>query len=184
MKKQCLVINLFGAPGAGKSTGAAYIYSKLKMLGINAELVREYAKDKTWENNLTPLKAENQSYIFGKQFYKMNIVRDQVDVIVTDAPLFHSVFYNHSEALGEAFNQIVMQCFSTFQNVNYMVTRSKPYNSNGRTQTESESIAMAEQFKSFCDEQCIQYTSVKGTQEGYDSIVEQIAALLDQNKNQ
>ena len=33
-----LVVNLFGAPGAGKSTGAAYIFSKLKMAGINAEL--------------------------------------------------------------------------------------------------------------------------------------------------
>ena len=32
-----LIINLFGAPGAGKSTGAAYIFSKLKMLGVNEE---------------------------------------------------------------------------------------------------------------------------------------------------
>ena len=40
-----LVINLFGAPGAGKSTGAAYIFSLLKMYGINAELITEYAKD-------------------------------------------------------------------------------------------------------------------------------------------
>ena len=46
-----LVVNLFGAPGAGKSTGAAYIFSRLKMLGINAELVTEFAKDKVWENN-------------------------------------------------------------------------------------------------------------------------------------
>ena len=35
-----LVVNLFGAPGAGKSTGAAYIFSQLKMAGIIAELVR------------------------------------------------------------------------------------------------------------------------------------------------
>lgn len=41
-----LVVNMFGAPGAGKSTGAAYIFSKLKMAGVNAELVTEFAKDK------------------------------------------------------------------------------------------------------------------------------------------
>lgn len=46
-----LIVNLFGVPGAGKSTGAAYIFSRLKMLGINAELVTEFAKDKVWENN-------------------------------------------------------------------------------------------------------------------------------------
>ena len=28
MSKSCLVVNLFGAPSADKSTGAAYIFSK------------------------------------------------------------------------------------------------------------------------------------------------------------
>ena len=46
-----LVVNLFGTPGAGKSTGAAYIFSNLKMRGINAELVTEFAKDMVWEDN-------------------------------------------------------------------------------------------------------------------------------------
>ena len=59
-----LVVNLFGVPGAGKSTGAAYVFSKLKMKGINAELVTEFAKDIVWENNSRGLK--NQEYIFGK----------------------------------------------------------------------------------------------------------------------
>lgn len=41
-----VVINLFGIPASGKSSGAAYIFSKLKMLGYNAELITEFAKDK------------------------------------------------------------------------------------------------------------------------------------------
>ena len=48
----CIVVNLFGVPSAGKSTGAAYIFSRLKMEGINAELITEFAKDKVWENIL------------------------------------------------------------------------------------------------------------------------------------
>lgn len=79
-----LVVNLFGTPGAGKSTGAAYIFSELKMRGINAELVTEFAKDKVWENNDEVFK--NQAYIFGKQSYKMSRCRDKVDVIITDSP--------------------------------------------------------------------------------------------------
>ena len=39
------VLNLYGGPGVGKSTGAAYIFSMLKLAGINCELVREYAKE-------------------------------------------------------------------------------------------------------------------------------------------
>ena len=38
-----IVVNLFGVPGAGKSTGAAYIFSQLKINGINAELITEFA---------------------------------------------------------------------------------------------------------------------------------------------
>ena len=63
------VVNLFGPSGVGKSSGAAYIFSQLKMNGISCELVPEYAKDKVWENNEEIFKPENQVYIFGKQFY-------------------------------------------------------------------------------------------------------------------
>ncbi len=34
--KKALIVNLFGVPGAGKSTGAAYVFANLKMHGINA----------------------------------------------------------------------------------------------------------------------------------------------------
>ena len=46
---------LRGAPGAGKSTLAAYTFAKLKMMNVNCELVTEFAKDKTWEKNFTVL---------------------------------------------------------------------------------------------------------------------------------
>lgn len=44
--KNTLIVNLLAEPGAGKSTAAAYIYSQLKMHGISAEYVTEFAKDK------------------------------------------------------------------------------------------------------------------------------------------
>ena len=59
------VINLFGASGCGKSTGAAYIFSQLKLHGISCELVPEYAKDKVWEGNEEIFKPENLTYFFG-----------------------------------------------------------------------------------------------------------------------
>ena len=94
-----IVVNLFGVPGAGKSTGAAYVFSKLKMQGINAELVTEFAKDMVWENNNKVLM--NQEYIFGSQSYRLDRLRDKVDVIVTDCPLFLTAFYNKSSVLAK-----------------------------------------------------------------------------------
>lgn len=38
-----IVINFFGPPGAGKSSLTAKTFAKLKKMGVNAELVDEYA---------------------------------------------------------------------------------------------------------------------------------------------
>lgn len=46
-----IIINLYGSPGSGKSTAAAYIFSKLKMKGVECELVTEVAKDLVWDEN-------------------------------------------------------------------------------------------------------------------------------------
>ena len=72
-----LIVNLYGAPGAGKSTGAAYVFSQLKMHGINAELVTEFAKDKVWEESKAVF--QNQAYIFGKQYFRISRVQGKVD---------------------------------------------------------------------------------------------------------
>lgn len=66
------IVNLYGAPGSGKSTAAAYIFSKLKMQGVKCELVTEVAKDLVWDENAKAL--QNQAYVFGKQFYRTHSV--------------------------------------------------------------------------------------------------------------
>jgi hypothetical protein len=54
--KNTLLVNLYAGPGAGKSTGAAYIFAKLKMAGVDCEYVSEYAKDRVWQEDQFPLK--------------------------------------------------------------------------------------------------------------------------------
>ncbi len=63
------VINLFAGPGAGKSTISAEIFSKLKRMRKNVELITEFAKDVVWENRLTTLK--NQVYVFAEQQHRV-----------------------------------------------------------------------------------------------------------------
>ena len=61
-----LVVNLFGAPGAGKSTGAAWLFSKLKLGGFNAEMAPEFAKDKVWEESVEVFKNQLKEYLTPK----------------------------------------------------------------------------------------------------------------------
>jgi len=167
-----ILINLFGAPGTGKSTGAAYIFSQLKMRGVNAELVTEFAKDKTWEHNMTAL--SNQVYVFGKQYYRISRCADQVDVIVTDSPLLLSLVYNNSSVLGQDFNKVVKAVSDSFNSRNYYLTRVKPYNPIGRNQTEEEADQIADQIYDILIAQGIEFSIKPGHQPGYQSIVEDI----------
>ena len=50
-----IVVNFYAPPGYGKSTFAALVFSKLKMLGVNCELVSEFAKDMVWEEDYVAL---------------------------------------------------------------------------------------------------------------------------------
>ena len=174
--KKPLVINLFGAPGAGKSTGAAYIFSELKQRGVNAELVTEFAKDKTWEGNTLALSC--QEYVFGKQSYRLARCRDNVDVIITDSPLPLAIIYNTNPALGRPFNEVILNVFDTYDNVNFFIKRGKVYNPKGRSQTEAESDALAEDIIHMLDYHRIDYGIIEGDKDGYNYILSEVYQKL------
>lgn len=177
--KKPIVVNLFAGPGAGKSTAAAYIFSQLKMKGINCELITEFAKDKTWEKNYSALRC--QEYVFGKQSYKMDRCRDQVDVIITDSPLPLGIFYNQNPVLGRHYESLVMDVFNTYDNLNFFINRKKPYNPVGRNQTEEEAKEIDERIKTFCQQHDISYLIKDGAELGYIDIVDITLKYIKEN---
>lgn len=74
------VINLFGGPGAGKSTLAALLFHHLKIRGLSCEMALEYAKDKVWEESYSTL--HNQIYVFGKQHTSIKQGEEGVNNII------------------------------------------------------------------------------------------------------
>lgn len=164
-----IVVNLFGGPGSGKSTGAAYVFSKLKMLGYNCELITEYAKDKTWEGNTTALSC--QEYIFGKQSFRMMRCRDKVDIIITDSPLPLGIFYNENPILDHSYEEMVLKVFNSYTNLNYLLIRDKPYNPIGRNQTQAEADEIGDKIQMFLDDHKIYYEAGLGQDKFYDIIV-------------
>jgi len=162
------------------STGAAYIFSQLKMMGVNCELVTEVAKDFTWEENKQALSC--QEYTFGKQSFRMKRCRDKVDVIITDSPLPLGIFYNINPVLGEHYEQLVLDVFNTYDNMNYGIVRDKPYSPIGRNQTEAESNEIGDRIQFFLDDHSIPYTLGLGTEKFYDFIITDVLLALKAKK--
>ena len=179
--KSTIVVGLSGSPGSGKSTGAAYIFSKLKMLGIDAELVTEFAKDCVWDEAKQPF--NNSAYMFGNQYYRISRCLGKVDVIVTDSPLPLAIVYNTDTRLGEAFFNAIIDVWKSFDTLNYFIKRVKPYNANGRNQAEEESDTLSKDILSLYDTNGIPTRVFSGCESCYDMIVEDILYELKERKN-
>lgn len=171
-----VVVNLFGQPGAGKSTLAAYTFAKLKMMNINCELVTEFAKDKVWEKNATAL--ANQVYVFAKQYYRLDRCADKVDVVITDSPIALSPFYNKDEAIHEPLKQLAFKISQKFNNLNYFVRRIKKYNPVGRMETEKESDKKGIGLKKLLEEFNIKHTEIDGDLMSADIIVNDVLKII------
>jgi nicotinamide riboside kinase len=152
------VINFFGAPSSGKSVIAAYTFAMLKVAGVNAELIREFAKEKVWEGNDAALGC--QTYITAKQVWKMHQVAKDVNVIVTDSPLPTGLLYPTKDC-GPGFDMQAWHIFNTYSNINFMNLLSRgEYQQEGRDQDEEGAIAVQAKLTALLKSRNIQYTAI------------------------
>lgn len=158
-----LIVNLFGAPGAGKSTTRADVFRRLKQAGINAEEVYEHAKKLTWSSRSEELRC--QPYIFGKQLRDMEILMGKVDVIITDSPLILCDYYTHKyrpDAYPPALRTLIVQQFQAMGGLSFFIERVNPYQQAGRNQSEAESDAVGREMRALLDGYGIHYGIVSG----------------------
>ena len=174
-----LVVNLFGAPGSGKSTGAAMLFSRLKLLGYNAELVTEFAKDLAWEGRKETF--SNEVYLFAKQHHRLFRLNGKVDVAITDRPLILTRVYNNLYGFNSPeLDALATAEFKKYDNLNFLVRRAKPYNPAGRNQTEAESDAL--QTAIISDLQNTDggqvFWTITGAMAGYDRALDMVVSTL------
>ena len=176
--RKTVIVNLYGAPGAGKSTGSAYIFGQLKMNNISVELVREFVKDKIYEKSEGVF--NDQVYILGKQHFRQTNVKGNVDVIITDCPLIIQAYYTdkYKFPYADELRQLVLKLYSLENNINYFVNRDKPYNPDGRFQTEADSDSISGNLKEYLDNLGIEYKEINGNITDYDSVVEDIIKIV------
>ena len=156
-----LVVNLWGAPGSGKSTTAAGLFFLMKINKFKVELVTEYAKDLVWDRHETML--GNQLSIFSEQNWRLHRLLDHgVDFVITDSPLILSTFYKPPHYL-DSFDKTVQETFETYNNLNYFLERVGSFEKIGRRHNEGESASISKSMRDLMERFKIPFTSFEAT---------------------
>lgn len=118
-----IVINLFGAPGVGKSKAGAGLYWAMGSDHISVELCREYAKYLTITERNWQLREE-QLFLFSKQHHEQFILRGKYKFAITDSPLLLTAFYAPQDVTPPEFYDSVRAYNDTYINLNFLMTRN------------------------------------------------------------
>jgi hypothetical protein len=123
------VVNLFGAPGVGKSASRSGLFWLMKIKGMSVEEVSEFAKYLVLAKRMWQLQSD-QLYVLAKQHHKMMILRGAYEFAVTDSPLMLAGYYyeeiaraGSSASPSEDFVPFCLSYSNSFDNLNLFLTR-------------------------------------------------------------
>lgn len=166
--KPTTVINLFGAPGSGKSTFAADLFSEMKKHDFEVEMVREWVKLWAWDGR--KMNYADQVIVFGHQVHEETALYGKVDCIITDSPLILSAFYEHhnhgtNHLLPAARAIMSLSEQSGIKYWNLLIKRNWPYQQKGRFQAEAEANALDRKMVAFLKANMFPYETVTDVQD-------------------
>jgi adenylate kinase family enzyme len=165
------VINIFGGPGAGKSTTAASIFYEMKKRQIAVELVTEYAKDMTWEKRHNVL--SDQLYILAKQNRRIQRLMGQVDWVITDSPLPLGLIYQQADYF-KSFEPFVMEVWNSYDNHNFLIGRDFDYQPEGRNQNLQQAVQVDQDIHKLLVDQNISFSRITN-----DPLVDRTTQILN-----
>jgi nicotinamide riboside kinase len=180
-----LIVNLFGAPGSGKSTVVHALVAATKIHasqegGLSCEYVSEYAKDLVWEKRFEDL--SNQKLVTEGQINKFNtLIESNVDIIITDGPVINGMYFNNKytkdeELRMESENKMVGFHNSIKNNLNIFIEidTSIRYEEQGRMETREESLKIQEEQKLLLKEKNIPFIIIKNKMGQVDKVKDMI----------
>lgn len=179
MKK---IVCLYGGPGTGKSTTCAGVFYKLKMMGVNAEMNREYIKEWVWEGR--KIQSGDQPYFFSKQARRERLyMAKDIDIIITDSPLVLTHYYgtkydpfeqksNTSLMMLQHHHEVCKEL--GYKTDHFFLTRTKPYNSAGRYQNEEQAKKIDEEILGMLTNLNIKHDILPADDGAVDAIVKKL----------
>lgn len=153
------VVNLFGAPGSGKSTLAAGLFWELKRAHVSVELVQEWVKGWAWEGR--EIGPFDQTYIAAKQARAEYRLFGKADVLITDAPVWATAFYEHYYFSTEMTRPMIEEFYRLalgrgVRHLNLYLPRVVPYDEKGRYQNEAEADVIGGKMQAWLEERGVE----------------------------
>ena len=173
------LINIIGASGVGKSTTAGKLFTRLKDMYLNVELVQEVVK--TWCYTGQKVTKYDQYYLFGAEIYQQSQLFNSVDFIISDSSPLLATFYNYyyndrdcslNPACQEFYRKVKED---NIQVLNFLLPRKKKYITKGRYQSESESDRISVLLREWLQQEEYPYVDLDcPDRDRVDKIVEKI----------
>ena len=139
-----LIVNLFGGPGAGKSTLAYELAGLLKRNGHNAELVVEYAKKVAYKKST--FEFTDQIYLIAKHNHNLKMLVDSgVEIIICDCSFLNTLVYCNTDQTIE--RQLAIDLYNRYSNIGFIIPRKDTYLQVGRHQTFDQAKALDSVFE-------------------------------------
>lgn len=181
MPSRLKVINLYGAPGAGKSTVRAGVFWLMKSLHLDVEEISEHAKELVHSGQTWQFQDAQLSILAAQHHRQLLVARSGYEYAVTDSPLALCSFYA-PEGYLKSFDAVIEETNSHYDNHNFLLTRyasaDAPYDPRGRTQTRDEAVQAELRLRSFLHERNIVFTEVPVSLQSPWHIVRQVAPSL------
>lgn len=159
------VVNLFGGPGAGKSTIASGLFYKMKMEGHNVELVTEFARDEINSGNEHMLK--HQDWLFVNQNHRIRRLQERgVDWVITDSPLLLILIYVEDHWIEKpymkTFQNLVYEMDQEYYAYNYFIQRQSHFDEidKGRVHSFDCAIKLDDRIHTMLKYHKVPFTSI------------------------
>ncbi len=158
------VINLFGAPGHGKSSVRSGLFWLMKSRHMSVEEVSEYAKYLVLTGRTWQLKEE-QLYLFSKQHHKQLIIeRSGYEYAATDSPLQLCAFYA-PPGYYRGFGELVDEAHERFENINFFLSRDLDaqgagFEDRGRVHDRDASLRVETEMREYLARKRVPYVDI------------------------
>ena len=180
------IINFISGPGVGKSVMTSLTFAKLKMMGLNVEIVPEYAKQLVWTEEFDLL--NNQYHVSYYQHKLLKALNNKTDLIVTDGCLLHGLVYNminpDNTSNKDKTEKAILDWFNESNNINIYLERNPiiSYQTEGRIQSETEAIHIDNLLKFQLFNNKIEFKSFISSEDSMMDILKYIMTFLDIHK--
>jgi hypothetical protein len=175
------VINLFAAPGVGKSALAGRVFGLAKAAHISIDHVTEHAKELS-KTRAKWVLVQDQLKVFAEQHHRqMASELAGYEWLVTDSPLQLSKFYCNQPYFA-SFPALVDDAWQCFENYNFLLYRDmekSPFEREGREHDLEGSLEVGRRMPQWLRDHGVDLTLIDLDRQGATDVLQRVLPDVD-----